>query len=139
MERGTLRAVIINKIALAWGWKINSNCDIHVAQVLRKDVLGFATTKGSRWTEPISYFMRKYKTNHVLHNILRKYLAPACKEHDHGEPLQFNMLYLSGAFILLVMGILFSGTALIFEHVYNLRGQKNLIKRRRSSSYTFSH
>ena len=134
MRNGELDALIVNKIAMMWGWKGNVNCNIKVAEVIRKGAMGFAVQKGSPWNEPISHFLRKYKSNHVLGNIQRNHLASECKNQIKNDSTQFGILYLSGAVIMLGAGVILSGISFILEHVFNLYSRKSIVKRRESLS-----
>ena len=118
LQRGTLDAVIVDRIALSWGWKDNRNCDVSIAEVIRKGALGFVVTKGSPWNEPISHLLRTYKENGMMEYIESKYMASKCTKKIASQPKQFSYEYLSGAFIWFVLGIIFSGCIFVAEYFY---------------------
>ena len=106
-------------------------------QKIFEQSVAFAFQKGSRWKKVVSALIHQYKNNGLLDNIRRKYLASDCRKEDENQPIQFGILYLNGACIVLVFGIGFSILVFVCEHLIN--GVVKKLKIKRSSSYTFSH
>ena len=136
-KQGTLSAAIIDEVTLWWGWKDNRHCDIDIAASIQTKEMGFALTKGSAWNAPVSYYIRKYKINGVLENLRGKYIATKCTLKSENKPNQLSLVYLSGAFTMLLLGVFVSGLLLILEQIYVLCNKKREV--RRLSTYTLTH
>ena len=118
-EEGMLHAVIVFGIDLSIGWKNNQLCNIKTVQKIIEQSVGFALSKESPWKEALSHQIRKYKINGILDNIKRKYMALHCTQKTSNQPKQFGILYLSGACMLLMIGIIVSLLFFAIEHVIN--------------------
>ena len=87
---------------------------------LMVEAYGFALTKGSKWTKPISEQIRKYRDKGVIDELKKKWLSSKCDKINSESPgliHQFDFIYLSGAFVLLVIGTLLSLFFFSIEHV----------------------
>ena len=133
MTDGSLKAAIFSKLYFEHNWKANLLCDVQIADKILIDFLAFAVTKGSPWNAPISHLLRKYHGNGVLDNIKRKYFVDKCTKETSSKK-QFSIFYLSGACIMLVLGIIGSFVFFAMEHIINLCMNKCV--RKRKSSYT---
>ena len=136
MKDEDLKAAISSKLYFEYKWKANHLCDMQIADKILSDFLAFAVTKGSPWNAPISHLLRKYHGNGVLDNIKRKYFVDKCTKETSSKK-QFSIFYLSGACIMLVLGIIGSFVFFAMEHMINL-SVKTCIRKRRSS-YTISN
>ena len=135
MKQEILKAVIYNTAGLERNWKRNSLCDLQIASRISDDFLAFSVPKGSPWNAPLSHLIRKYQEHEILDGIKRKYFASKCTKEVSSQE-QFSMLYLSGACIMLVLGIISSFVFFAMEHVINICLQRY---RTRRSSYTISN
>ena len=136
MQEGALKAIIYSKADIEYQWHRNLFCDIQIADRISNDVLTFAVTKGSHWNAPISHLLRKYQEKGILDNIKWKYFAPKCTKRAPSQK-QFSILYLSGACIMLVLGIIASMLFFAMEHIIKLC-IKNYSKKKKPS-YTISN
>ena len=112
-----------------------NSCDIHVVEAIDTGFTAFALRKGSPWKESISNLIRKYKESDIIDNIEKKHSAAKCI-HEKENHKQFGILYLSGACILLVFGVLISIVISFIEHLINALSKKLLKDRVKSSSLT---
>ena len=126
LSEGNLKAVIVDTPTLEYGWKNNTYCDLQVIETIYKQGAGFALKKGSPWSKAISHLILKYKNRDALNNIKIQYMAPKCSKEKSHQPKQFGIMYLSGASILLVIGIILSGVFFILEHVMHAYVEKCL-------------
>ena len=115
---GSLSGAIIDDVTLWWGWKNNRYCDVEIAANILTRAMGFALPKGSSWNAPISYFLRKYEGNGELEKMSKKYMSSKCSNKSENKPKQFNLLYLSGACILLFIGVFVSCIVFCLEQLY---------------------
>ena len=118
--KGTLHAAILSEHTLQMRWKDGKDCDYKIVQTILKQPVGFALPKKSPWKEPISHLIRKYQENGFLDDTKSKYMAPKCFKEKAKEHQQFSLLYLSGACIMLVLGILFSSVLFSCEHLFSV-------------------
>ena len=132
MREETLKAFIYDKASLEFYWKRNSLCDIQIAGRISNDILAFAVPKGSPWNASISHLLRKYRDGGILDSMKRKYFAPKCTKETSSQK-QFSILYLSGACIMLVLGVITSFLFFAMEHIINLCMKK--CARKKGSSY----
>ena len=135
--KDTLQGAIMEESFLQTRWKIGLNCDFAIVQNILKQPLAFAVPKKSSWKEPLSNLIRKYQENGFLHNQKRKYMASECPTKMNQQPHQFSLLYLSGACIMLVLGILLSITVFTMECFF--RPYLKKFVRKRKSSYSLQH
>ena len=133
LQQGDLHACIIHKVGIETGWKNNRFCDVQIVEHIRKEALAFALRKNSSWTEPISNLMREYKENGVLNQIKTRYMSSKCTLKIGDHPKQFSLLYLSGACIMLILGVIVSVIIFILEHIVNICAKRFVVKRRSSS------
>ena len=136
MKDEDLKAAISSVFYLEYKWKVNHLCDLQIADKILSDFFAFAVAKGSPWNAPISHLLRNYHGNGVLDNIKRKYFAKKC-EKETSSKNQFSIFYLSGACIMLILGIIGSIVFFAMEHMINLCVKTYIMKRR--SSYTISN
>ena len=119
LQKGAVHGAIIDTISLAEMWKNYRSCDVQFNDVISPDNFAFPLTKGSEWKEPLSYLIRKYQESGKLDAIERKWLASKCPTQTIDLPEKFGLLYLSGACIMIVFGLLLSGAVFILEHIYS--------------------
>ena len=84
----------------------------------------FAFSKGSSWVEPFSKLIRTYIEDGRLEALNKKWLKDRCNNFEEttlDQPQPFSFSYLSGAWLLMILGVLLSLTVLIVEHIVNLR------------------
>ena len=137
MNRGTLQAGILDESILQKQWKKGIGCEMGIVHAILEENMAFALPKNSPWTEPISDILLQYKANDFFENLMRKYLASKCLEKMEDKPTPFGGLYLSGACIMLVLGIFLSVGLLLLEYVLKMCVKRCL--RKRKSSYSLPH
>ena len=89
--------------------------------------------KGSHWREPINNLILKYHENGKLAHIKQNYLASQCKKRPADQAMKFDLLYLSGVCVLLVVGVIISFFVILVEHIIAKFCQVHL--RHRKGSY----
>ena len=120
LREGKLQAIIINTWMLMTWQKSHQACDIQFAgRFIHTENFGFALPKGSLWREPMSTQIRIYKENGVMRRLKNKWLPYKCKNIAEAEAKQFDLVYLSGACITLIMGIFLSFLIFITEFIVN--------------------
>ena len=117
---GKLQAAILSEQTLQKRWKHGLDCDLNIVQNILKQPIAFPLPKKSPWREPISHLIRKYQENGFLDDIKSKYMAAKCFKEKAHQPQQFSLLYLSGACIMLVLGILLSIALFNGEHLFSV-------------------
>ena len=136
LSKGTLHAYIVSETGLNFMWKSNMYCNIGTTGAVKTNFIGFALPKGSHWTEPISNLILKYHENGKLADIRHKYHASQCNKQSAAHPHQFDLLYLSGLCILLVVGLIVSFVIYLFEHIIGKFCNVNIRDRRASYNVT---
>ena len=126
MRNGTLDAVIMSASTLTMLWNSYHDCDVQFeGTIVGSQAYAFAFPKDSDWNEPVSSLLHEYEEVGKLDDIQRKYLTSLCQKESQGVAAKFGLLYLSGACIMIVFGLILSTCVFILE----------LILARRKSSY----
>ena len=121
LKKGNLGMIIIERKAFDMGRADAQYCDTQVLESIYQKTSAFAIRKGSPWNEAISNLISKYKDSGLMNNLENKYIASKCTHNIEHLPRQFGILYLSGACILLVFGVLLCIVFLCIEHfVYSI-------------------
>ena len=132
LEGGYLHAIILEKMALEFGWKDSHYCNIKVVEEIYERSAAFALKKGSPWNGAISSLIRKYRDDGLMDEMKRKYMASKCTTTRKSHLKQFGILYLSGACIFVVLGVALSSVFFVMEHVID-----SFVKRCRKNKGSF--
>ena len=140
LKNGDLDAAILDWSSLAFGWKNGHYCDLHIVEHIYTRSCAFALKKGSPWNEAISTLMRNYKLNGVMNHLRSQHMSPKCTEKEINQPKNFDILYLSGPCIMLVLGVILGATFLVIERIIDARVTRfepnQTLRKQRSSDNT---
>ena len=126
-RNGTLDAVIMSASTLTMLWNSYHDCDVQFeGTIVGSQAYAFAFPKDSDWNEPVSSLLHEYEEVGKLDDIQRKYLTSLCQKESQGVAAKFGLLYLSGACIMIVFGLILSTCVFVLELIF---------ARRRKSSY----
>ena len=124
LNEGKLEAIIIGHDSMMPRWRHNKYCNVKFAgQPIRSEHFGFALPKGSPWKEVISNRIMEYKENGFINQLESEWFSSSCQQRNI-ESKKYDLIYLSGACIMLMIGILCSLMSFIVEKVVEKFGRR---------------
>ena len=133
LQNGSLDATIMSKWALNMEWRKPGSCNIQLAgKSFKFESYAFAAPRGSQWTAVISNLIRRFKENGMLNTLKKRWLTSLCLQADVSgvdQQAPFDILYLSGACIMLLGGSIVSLLILGLERVWEIISEHHLIRR----------